>query len=347
MIIINITLIIILFCSSVYFTITDIRENRISNKIVALTTFSGAVLSVMMYIIIQKELLIVYGLNVLVTVLISLTLYFLHVWAAGDSKMYICMAVLTPVSFLQYKDKIIFTGIFYAAAAFAVGFIYLAIDTACLYITHKIEFNKTSFITQFKSFIKRYLKNVIIITGMLAVEEAFTEKTEIQMQMYFLIPFNFIIMLLISFLKEKIRTILTFVFGMASLIVFFMFDILAVRRASIRYYLVIIVFMMFRILINEGNYEIISSSEVKEGMILSTITTLMMSNSRIPGLPRLSKENMADRLTSSEAEAVRKWGNIKGVPLQVQIVKKVPFALFLTIGMFINVIVWGIAHFAN
>ena len=56
---------------------------------------------------------------------------------------------------------------------------------------------------------------------------------------------------------------------------------------------------------------------------------------------------MADRLTEEEAEAVRKWGQVKGQVLDVQIVKKVPFAIFLTLGMVAQIVVWGIMNFAN
>lgn len=79
-------------------------------------------------------------------------------------------------------------------------------------------------------------------------------------------------------------------------------------------------------------------------MILSSVSTMMMSSSKVKGLPGISSESLKDRLTEDEAESVRRWGKTKNGQETVTILKKIPFALFLVLGFFVYLIIWFIIH---
>ena len=65
-----------------------------------------------------------------------------------------------------------------------------------------------------------------------------------------------------------------------------------------------------------------------------------MSKSKIPNLPEISHEDMRSRLTEEQAAAVVKWGKGKGGLAEVQIVRKMPYAIFIFIGLLISVVDW-------
>ena len=102
--------------------------------------------------------------------------------------------------------------------------------------------------------------------------------------------------------------------------------------------------MIIRVLLSEYNYKTIPTSEVKKGMILSSLTTIFMAKSNSNGLPGISYEDMRSRLTQDEAEAVVKWGTTKKGLAEVQIVRKVPYAIFILGGLIAYSIIWELSN---
>ena len=88
-------------------------------------------------------------------------------------------------------------------------------------------------------------------------------------------------------------------------------------------------------------YETIAISELKKGMILSTFSSLMFQMSITKGLPPVSKENLNDRLTEEQVASVQKWAKATRTE-SITIVKKIPFAVFITIGFALYFVVWRI-----
>ena len=97
------------------------------------------------------------------------------------------------------------------------------------------------------------------------------------------------------------------------------------------HYLIVLAAMLLRLLISEYNYEEINTSNVKKGMILSMSDTMLFVNSKIKGLPTLSTEDLRSRLTDEEANSVVKWGKSKYGKKTVKIVRKTPFAIFISL----------------
>ena len=50
-------------------------------------------------------------------------------------------------------------------------------------------------------------------------------------------------------------------------------------------------------------------------------------------------EDMRDRITEAQAQAVQRWGKSKSGSDTIVIVKKIPFAIFLVVGTFIYVLI--------
>ena len=89
------------------------------------------------------------------------------------------------------------------------------------------------------------------------------------------------------------------------------------------------------------NYEWIPTSEVKEGMILSYFAVQQFVNSRVKGLPKETDETTKSRISAEEAAAVRRWETSKYGQEKIMVVRYIPFAIFILIGVITYLIgVW-------
>ena len=109
-----------------------------------------------------------------------------------------------------------------------------------------------------------------------------------------------------------------------------------------RTYLFTVVLLLCQMMIRTNLYEQIQTSRIKKGMILSSVSSILMQNSKIAGLPGISTEDLRNRLTEDEAESVRRWGKSTKGTKEISIVKKIPFAIFLAMGYVCYFIIWRI-----
>lgn len=78
-------------------------------------------------------------------------------------------------------------------------------------------------------------------------------------------------------------------------------------------------------------YEVIPLESLQSGMILSVGSSILMQGSRVRGLPNISTEDLESRLTKEEVESIKRWGAGKEI-MEITIIKKIPFAIFLGLG---------------
>ena len=81
------------------------------------------------------------------------------------------------------------------------------------------------------------------------------------------------------------------------------------------------------------NYCKIATKDVRENMILSFIAVQQFSASRIKGLPKYTDESTKSRINEEEAEAIRRWEGSKYGQKEIIIVRHLPFAIFILIGV--------------
>ena len=97
-------------------------------------------------------------------------------------------------------------------------------------------------------------------------------------------------------------------------------------------YLVIALLFVLRQLIARYNYKNIPISEVKPGMIPSAANVAMMAPSGIPGLPTGTTEDLRCKLSVENIAAIKKWYTKNKNFQTVTIVRKIPFAIFISMG---------------
>ena len=140
MIILPLTAVVLSHILCIITSITDIKENRISNKLLLLFGITGIALNIAQYIFKTNILWGAFFLNLSLVAIFSMVLYILHLWAAGDSKLLITLGVLLPANYCMLAGKIVPWSVLVVAFSFIVSFIYLVFESLWLFFTHKGEF---------------------------------------------------------------------------------------------------------------------------------------------------------------------------------------------------------------
>ena len=108
--------------------------------------------------------------------------------------------------------------------------------------------------------------------------------------------------------------------------------------SDLRVYALLAVILFLRMISDRYSYQMIPTSEVREGMVLSQKSILLLSASRIKGLPFYTTEDMRSRISEAEAESLHRWESSKYGQSEIEIVRKLPFAIFISIGIFVLIL---------
>ena len=104
-------------------------------------------------------------------------------------------------------------------------------------------------------------------------------------------------------------------------------------------YLLVLVVVVLRVIAEKYNYKTIPTAEVKPGMVLSYGTVVLFLPSRIMGLPTSTTEDIRSRISPEEAASIQRWETSKYGQPQITIVRKIPFAIFISLGTFVFITV--------
>ena len=319
--------ILLLLCS--YCSVTDIKYGIVKNKVLLLACGAGIMLYMIQAIIFGIDDIWIVLLNILINILVSLLLYLFHVWAAGDCKMLLAVFILIPQSLL-IKSKIPYISLILVTAfAFLFSFIFLVFDSIRALIKQKHIVEKSKFTGTLKTLLIRYISTVsmILFTDklLLIFFKDFTNKYWAA-----IIVINVCLIIIVNSFRffQKVYVFLPII--AADIILIILYDESPVRYL-INFALVLLI-MILRIFISEHNYQTINTAEVEQSMILSAETTMLFLNSKVKGLPSISKEDLRSRLSKEEAESVKRWGKSKCGHSQVRIVRKIPFVIFISLG---------------
>lgn len=333
--ILEIILLILLSITCIYASITDIKYSIIANKYLILFAVIGIVVDIIYYSY-NLNLIPVFLFNLVIVFISSIALYSSHIWAAGDSKLLIVVSLLIPAQCAMYDAGYLFE-ILIPIYAFALSFGYLIIDTIYLQIKNKYRLPLSDIKKQFKIYVKRLIINSIYIVTIVKLENVILLRYEIELGVFQLF-INIFILLLISnvgILQRRATIIGTLIF---SIMLSAVTGNWMMNLNRLEYYGIVALFILIRIIVSEYNYMEISIEDLKPGMILSSYTTMLFSNSKVKGLPKLSTEDLRSRLDINEVNAIKRWHKSKYGLDKVTIVKKVPFAIFITLGVLMYMI---------
>lgn len=318
---------------------SDLSVNLIKNKTLAVFSIAAVVTDAVYYGYFARDLLVEFLINVAIVSAVSLFLFYSHSFAGGDCKLTIVLALLYPAGFyVVYNGKNI-TLIFAVAFAVLAGFLCLLGNSVFAIITKKVTITFKSAANYFLNFVKSYLVAVIYVTLanlLFTVLGKFGIELNVWISVAFCMALAWCIGRFPQF-KNKIALICT---GVAVIVLSIILKVFPVSLNPGNYALVLIL-LFCQIAIRSTIYETIPVTQLKKGMILSAMSSLLMQSSITKGLPSVSTEDLKSRLTESEIESVIIWARATHTDT-LTIVKKIPFAIFISLGFLGYYILWCI-----
>jgi preflagellin peptidase FlaK len=317
-------------------SMTDLRYGIIENKLVFVFLVIALALDSVYYAVFATDLILTFVLNLAIVFLLSIILFATHSFAGGDCKMVCVIAALYPArAYLQYMEWK-FTLVFAIGFAIFFGYIYLAISSVIGLVTGKFKVTNEYLKKGVLSFLKPYLTAIIYISTVNVI--IFIAKIELNewiLRAAF-ITLAWIVCKYKIFAKPYILIPLLAV--EIILAVYAGFSPISLNPLD---YALVAFLLCVRLLVQNGLYQDVPADSLKKGMILSFGASLVMQGSKIAHIPAVSTEDLRSRLTVEEADAVRKWCSKKGIT-KVTILKKIPFAIFISLGFISYYIIWGL-----
>ena len=321
------------FAICIYSSITDLKHGIVSNKALLYALLPCILLNTVYYGFFCRDILAEYLLNCLAVAAISVLFYAIHVWGGGDSKMLLFLAVSTPARLYYYYGQELLPLLSVVIFTFSVGYIYLIFHSGYCAVkkteVYKSQIDKHSIIC----FMKDYVVGSIYLTLLINLISRFFNGFYYDNQVLFLFVNVFLIMLIfrVPLFRKKWLLILC-----AAADILFAISTKSFAGADALWvYLVIVLLFILRQLISRYNYQSIPVSDLKPGMILSAPNVIMMLPSGIADLPTGLKEDLSCKLTEPQISAVKKWYSKHKDRQSITIVRKIPFALFISMGYFL------------
>ena len=314
---------------------TDLRHGQIKNRHLIIAFAMGFALNIVYYAVYCRDCFGITALNLLISVMLSIGFYFVHIWSAGDSKLMIVLISLLPGRLFWANTDTIVPAAYLFILVFSIGYLYLIGEA--IYLDIKNHAIKLPPMTQNSVWatVKSYFHAFIILYAWNSVLSiAFPSFVENNVLLLSLISY-----FLFTIIREKTVYHSKILLGGCTTL-----DavVLVLTRNSIttagilrmtQTYLLVLLVMWTTWIAGKYVYESVPTEEVKAGMILSRSTIACFVPSKVKGLPQISYEDMRSRLTEEEAAAVRRWKDSKYGKETVISVRKIPFASFIAVGV--------------
>lgn len=323
----------------IYATITDIKNGIIQNRALLLVSAFGLVVNVIYFTVFAREFILTYLINLAIVSAFAVALYGFHFWAAGDSKLLICITFLFPARL--YDDGLIMyaPGIIVFIYVFLIAYVYIVVDSIVCFI-RKDKFYSGHRLG--KEDVKRFIVGYLMC---FVYMRALGELLRFVLGDFYYnnqIVFSFLFFFVAIKIHEKKFFRKWYVIAVALVLNIAFLQSFRFQISNLYGYGVLFVALFLRYLLSGYNYKQIPTESVEKGMVLSVPTVMMFTSSRVKGLPKMSFEDMRSRLSEEEVEAVRRWKDSKQGKETVTIVKKIPFAIFIVLGelVFFFIRIW-------
>ncbi len=336
MYILEICLLLIVLYAGINATITDLKSSIISNRLIIRMLLLSGVLALLYYVFFARDLISLYLINLLCTMVFAFFFYGYHLWAAGDSKLLILIMAALPARVYYQNPFGPFPGFFVILLTFSLAFICTVIDSIHQGIKEKNLFRWSIQMPRFRDLAESYFFMVgsmtLINIGLMNLFGYF-----IAISGFLITALDFLIVLTIIQLRMKISskilrisTVLMWVL----IVIIQGTDILKLVRSRLdfRVWMIVLVVMLLRMLSEKYNYQKMDVDELKPRMIPSAHSVMLFQRSRVKGLPTCMTEDLRARLDETQLEAIRRWKNTKNGKDFIVIVRKIPFAIYISIG---------------
>lgn len=316
--------------------ITDWKKGKIYNKWLTAGMCPGIFL-VIWYYVQHRESLLLFFTNLAAAVVIAVLFYSLKLWGAGDSKLWLFVNFLYPAgwyattSYMLFPSMLLFMVIFIEAYLYLIGesvwYHFFRKEKGVIIPHEKIGCDQVWNLAFSISFLS------IVYTICSFVLRSYYESNRIFFSVIGILLTNKLVS--IRFCGKKIWTVMMAGGYLVFNLVFFGgFD----GKMLLLTVLLVVVTHFSLQFADKYNYEWVATKEVKEGMIMSYFAVQQFLRSRVKGLPCSTDETTRSRITAEEANAIKRWENSKYGQPQIMVVRYIPFAVFILIGIITYII---------
>lgn len=309
---------------------TDLREGVVRNQFL----FTIGILTIFLNVIslyVNKNILsLIYIIQILISTIIALLLYFFKIWAGGDCKFYIFIILSTPCFIVNTFFLGISIIIYIPLLAFMLGYVYIIVDSFVQ--KHKKQTKEENIIKKSLLGFVWYLKYFVLVMFINRMITVICAQFNIITDGYFvLLLITFFMVLLIN--KIGILKYNSVVFFILILDIWLgLIDIsMILNRQILLTWSVIFISNIIRNFASNYNYSEICIDDIETGMILSTKSSIILSNDKLSQFNKISDESLKSRLTEEDVKSIKGFAKKRSYLQKVEIIKKVPFAFFIAI----------------
>lgn len=339
-------IILFLISISVITFITDFNHGKILNKHLGLFMKIGIIIQFlysMYFIFYEKQIYNFSGyiINFLIGTLIAICLYSFDIWGAGDSKYVIVMLLVEPINIFRNNGSIAFQGLMIYIVTFTMALIYLCGESLYFFYKEVPTLERENFFKAFniKEFFIKWLFSFSIMTIIYKIIDLVSSEFLTNN----VLVIRFLIVILMFYFLDKVKKKGIVVSLVVLAVIATLVDYLIKGYSSgiiidYRILFLVLIIIIIRNLCSRYNYKKIKTDSVEEGMVLSVGTFIGFINSRVKGLPIFKSESINSRITAEEAESVKRWAKSKYGQEYIYIVRQIPFAPFISLGMTLSIL---------
>ena len=328
MLILEALLLTILLFTCIYVTITDLKNGIIENKVLLYAAIPGTVINVIYYFIYAREYVVPFTVNLIILSIISILFYAYHIWAAGDSKLLILSIFLIPARL--YKMSGLAPAVWILILVFSVAYIYVIAESIYLGIKEKSLLKISTFKFDAVNFLKQYIYcGAYIMLFNQVMNIFFYEFAESNSSLMVMSDLVIILTINSTDILKKIWLVVSVIIADMVLLSINHFEMGII---DIRIAIMTGVVLILRIISEKYNYREINTAEVAKGMVLSYATMIDFAKSKVKGLPDTTTEDIRSRISQEQADSIHRWEASKYGKEKITIVRKMPFAIFISIG---------------
>lgn len=328
---ISIIIIVLLIVICLFNSYTDIKTGLISNRI--LLIFGGAVvlLNLVNTFAFHDGGNLYYWCSMAAAILLSLVLYLFDIWAGGDCKFFSIIVLSIPFTYSQIDGFGISSAFVVIVVTFLISYIFLIIDSVIKAGLETRTINRRDLVgkagKQFKTYLKVYFLVALLNYIMVQLFTAFGMN-----QQYYLIITVLTIFCVMLVIKTNILNSAWVVIALVSIdfaIGALTITTLFTKRTVVIWGAVILV-ALTKHFVDNYNYKTIPVKELKERMILTTESSILLSKLKGSRVKGISDESLASRLSKEDVAVIQNVCNKNSIE-EVVVVKKIPLAAFMAI----------------
>lgn len=318
---------------------SDIKSGVVKNKSLYTIGLPAVILNLTTFFK-DDVLSLVIAMSICVPFIVATFLYGLKIWAGGDYKLFLVILFSMPYKMLTREFVGIPLGLRMIGCSFILGYIFLILESIAKSFKNLEKKTQRNFIvkktlTDFVQYIPLYFFINLNQFFLYVIEEQLFGEADTNI--------TFCVNALIVFLVNKVNI---FQDKIVAIVVLFMnlflwsIGILNLfSETTILMWILILLTYLLKNFVNQFNYHEIMNNELKAGMILSVETSYMFANASKCKFNKISKENLESRLKKEDVIAIQDFCNRIEKNVRLIIVRKVPFAFFISVSTII-VFIW-------